>query len=1362
MLCNRILPRLFRPRRFAFFAAFLLLLPVLGVFTLAPSAVEAQTNRIILDPTSGPPGTRVRISGDFNVSSVTGVRTENRSLRLKFGSGSQQSFGSFGSNGSFQRSATIPDSPSGSLAITVEASWVQATTTTTTNDAGETSSNTVRQNRNTTAAATFTVEPEASISVNSGPVGRQVTVTGKGFEDRERVTVTFGSEDVRNAVANAKGNLNASFAVPALPAGEYSVLAGDVVAGEFTVTSEFAVSPGQGPPGTSVRITGSGYSPNSTVTLNIGGEPLAPLRADQRGQLSGTVRIPSTSGGSKVITASAVGAEAAQAPFNVTPTLVISPTTATPGDRVKVSGTAFRANETGIRVRFDNADVASGIQADGNGLWSADITVPNTTAGSHNITALGTSTRAGIPTRRITVGSSIRLEQPGGPPGSPIVVQGSGARANERITIDVGKGLAVAETTANDKGVWQAQVPAPPAPRGTLVIEATRASGGSDLVFFNIAPRMEVSQGQGRPGSTVTVRGEGFAANKADIPILFDTEILATVSADADGSWQATLTVPAAPRGGHQVRVSGSGPNLQALFNVQPTLEADLKDASPGAPVTVTGRGFSANETGITVQLGSTVVDQGIGADAFGSWTSNFRVPSLPAETYNLTASGAQTGSGLVPVLSIKTGATLMVTPASGVPGSTIEVAGQGFGANDGEIVVTYDGVTVASGVNSDSAGEFTASFVVPLSAGGSHAIEVLGSNQAEGVVTGFEITPTVALALDSGIAADQVNLVGGGFQANDSNIRVTFGSVLLDDGVSADANGSFEASFQVPAAPAGQYAVNAQGSNPNAPQPTPSTFQVNPNVTLSQDTGNIGTNLQVRGTGFSAGSDIALAYGVAADETVLSDQTGSFIWQLDVPVSAGGQHVISAQDNQGNRFQLPFEVESVAPAPPVLRSPDNGNRSGFFGGFQPTTRWMPVEDPSGVTYNLQVAIDPDFFDLVLEQQGLTDPAYRFTEDQALELGQYYWRVQAVDLASNAGPYSETFEIKSGIIPVWLFSAIVLFALLASGGGAYAYRVKVYRPRRVTREAPAFPEFVRISRPEIAGPAQAPSNAPSSLPALSAPQQPPSQAQPGPPGAEAQQPPPNGQNRGQRANPFRGRRTPSPRISPEQQARLQLVVDFVRAIPLLDVAPDLRWLEELIEPYAGPALDSNVFQQVLRGDLEPVYQPAWLQHPTYQQLQGEPSAMPFLEGLEAYIEAVNDCNAYTLLILRRIYQDLLSSSPSDAVTDYQWPFVLSVSQSVVAWFRGAHLVQPSGRDYVVYPLPDGSPLASLYGDANSPFPGLIIDAMNEEDLLFHRDLHIQLRNSYRQSEDARALAAKMVSINALADQLRQNIAQLGR
>jgi hypothetical protein len=145
-----------------------------------------------------------------------------------------------------------------------------------------------------------------------------------------------------------------------------------------------------------------------------------------------------------------------------------------------------------------------------------------------------------------------------------------------------------------------------------------------------------------------------------------------------------------------------------------------------------------------------------------------------------------------------------------------------------------------------------------------------------------------------------------------------------------------------------------------------------------------------------------------------------------------------------------------------------------------------------------------------------------------------------------------------------------------------------------------------------------------------------------------------------------------------------------------------------------------------------------------------------------YIESVNDCAADILVILRRIYGDLDAAGSLEVLSGHQWRYVLSVAQSTTAWFRGTYLGQPSPREYIIKSENGvgGEPLASLLGIDRSPFSGPIIEGLHEEDLVFYRDLHIQLRNTYRNDEAVREIAAKMTATSTMRDQLNHNITQM--
>lgn len=131
----------------------------------------------------------------------------------------------------------------------------------------------------------------------------------------------------------------------------------------------------------------------------------------------------------------------------------------------------------------------------------------------------------------------------------------------------------------------------------------------------------------------------------------------------------------------------------------------------------------------------------------------------------------------------------------------------------------------------------------------------------------------------------------------------------------------------------------------------------------------------------------------------------------------------VRAIDNAGN--QSPWSeawrigIDTIAPPPPVLVSPDNdeslNTKTPFF-------NWNPVQDSSGVTYCLQIDNDNDFSSTEYESSGIVQSQHALQDP--LPEGAWYWRVQAVDLAGNLSSWSEMriFRVDLHVLPPTLLT----------------------------------------------------------------------------------------------------------------------------------------------------------------------------------------------------------------------------------------------------------------------------------------------------------------------------------------------------
>jgi hypothetical protein len=113
---------------------------------------------------------------------------------------------------------------------------------------------------------------------------------------------------------------------------------------------------------------------------------------------------------------------------------------------------------------------------------------------------------------------------------------------------------------------------------------------------------------------------------------------------------------------------------------------------------------------------------------------------------------------------------------------------------------------------------------------------------------------------------------------------------------------------------------------------------------------------------------------------------------------------------------------------------------------------WEDVTDDSlPVTYVLQIATDEDYSEdsLVLEIEDIETSSYTLTDKEELLLaGQeepYYWRLKAVDAASNEGEWTGNgeFYVSPGFagLPMWaLISLLCVGAVIVFGIGYWLGR----------------------------------------------------------------------------------------------------------------------------------------------------------------------------------------------------------------------------------------------------------------------------------------------------------------------------------
>ncbi len=141
----------------------------------------------------------------------------------------------------------------------------------------------------------------------------------------------------------------------------------------------------------------------------------------------------------------------------------------------------------------------------------------------------------------------------------------------------------------------------------------------------------------GPVGTSVSFTGS-LAPASASLGLSFDGNLLTTLSANPDGTFAGTFTVPEAVYGGHTLSVATLDGTFEgdASFDIVASLVADPAQGPPGTVVAVTGHGFPAYAP---VELDFPGMLPGMAfADANGFFTGTLAIPSVAGGDYSILA----------------------------------------------------------------------------------------------------------------------------------------------------------------------------------------------------------------------------------------------------------------------------------------------------------------------------------------------------------------------------------------------------------------------------------------------------------------------------------------------------------------------------------------------------------------------------------------------------------------------------------------------------------------------------------------------------------------------------------------------------
>jgi hypothetical protein len=599
--------------------------------------------------------------------------------------------------------------------------------------------------------------------------------------------------------------------------------------------------------------------------------------------------------------------------------------------------------------------------------------------------------------------------------GTAVTASGAGFNAGRTITIKFDN-AQVATSSTNNAGGFSASFYVPEAYAGSHTITATDGKYAKTATL-SVVPSMTISPASGVADTTISVSGTGFGASRS-IRISFDgtniATIPSTITSNNVGNFSGKFTVPAGPARTVQVSASDGTNVASTPYRLTAIVVLTPTTGKVGTPVTVEGSGFNTSRQ-VTLTFDDEYVRQA-NTDTLGRFTTSFDVPAATGGQHPVTASdGVRSVNAIFTVDN-----NMAVTPNSGKVDTPVDVSGSGFRGNR-TVNVYFDNALVAT-AHSDAYGSFSTTFNAIASTGGTHTISVNdGAYTASG---NFVIQPSVALSQISGKIGTQVNTIGTGFDANRTLI-IHFGTIQVGS-TTTDVNGSFSYGFTVPLLDVGSYNLNASDGTNMAS----TTFTVTTSFNISPTTGYVGSTITIKGSGYNG--QITIKYDDVVVATAMANVDGSFSTTFIVPTSIHGYHTVTVGDNSGT-LKTDFSMESFPPSAPVLLAPEGISKE----NAHPIFIWQAVYDQSGVTYTLQVASDSSFSRIILEKRDLTNTQYNVANTEKLKaMGKetpYYWRVKAIDLASNESQWSTSGSFYVSFVADWIkYTLIGLGALIGA------------------------------------------------------------------------------------------------------------------------------------------------------------------------------------------------------------------------------------------------------------------------------------------------------------------------------------------
>lgn len=572
------------------------------------------------------------------------------------------------------------------------------------------------------------------------------------------------------------------------------------------------------------------------------------------------------------------------------------------------------------------------------------------------------------------------------------------------------------------------------------------------------APVVTLSPDSGAVGTSIIITGTNFDSFKGDtIYIFFDDKEIpgSRLPVSEKGVFTTQFVIPGGSvPGRHWIRIKsavGSTSFLaeNSLFVEAPALIPDATEGPVGTNVTASGRGFYAGRT-VTLYYNNLTRDKigTVSASSDGKFSFSFVIPNSTAGIHRITATDTEGNSAET---DFRVLAAVRLSLNSAGPGQLLSIRGNGF-ARQRFVWLTFGSIAVTSPMTNDY-GSFEVEFYIPEVKAGLYIIKALDETGNQDTEK-FTVTAGASLSQSGGAIGSRVTIAGSGFSPG-KTVTVDFDTTRVAT-ATADNEGGFTATFSIPRGQSGPHVITVSDGittkqfdyaiESNAPPVPGLTLPINNSVTGAEaylDWLDITDASLPVVYGLEIASDQNFSNPVLQKEGLANSE---YTLTANESLTAGLKPSpyfwrVKAVDGAGNKSEWSEPWLFYISAPPVpallVPQPDVVSEVPVFFKWQAVASLSPP-----VTYHLQVATDANFTSPLLDKTGLTAPEYLLPKKEIkLEREiKYYWRVKAVDGASNesvwtaAGSFYASAPFK---FPGWVIYTLIGIGVIIVGFVAF-------------------------------------------------------------------------------------------------------------------------------------------------------------------------------------------------------------------------------------------------------------------------------------------------------------------------------------